>query len=218
MDGSTRSLAAIAAAFTVGLLSAGSASAHPHVFVDARLEVVADDNGYVKQLQNVWRFDEFFSSSVILDYDTNMDNKLTGDELTDIGDTVRDSLGDYDYYTQITDNGEDVKLKKPDVIHADMQDGQLLLFFAAEPAKPLKLSGHLTFGVYDPTLYTAIDFHSDDDIVTMGDAFNQCKKAILRPDPDEVINENQDALTAAFFSDPTDMSKLFATKLDIRCD
>lgn len=217
MDRPTKLLTTMVA-LTMTLLSVESASAHPHVFVDARLEVVADDDGYVTQLQNVWRFDEFFSSSVILDYDTNMDNKLTGDELTEIGETVRDSLGDYDYYTQISDNDKDIKLKKPDVIHADMKDGQLLLFFAAEPEKPLKLSGHLTFGVYDPTMYTAINFHSDSDIVTMGDAFQNCREAVLRPDPDEVINENQDALTAAFFSDPTDMSKLFATKLDVRCD
>ncbi|WP_176085022.1 DUF1007 family protein [Martelella sp. HB161492] len=200
------------------LLPAGQALAHPHVFVDARLEVVADDKGNITELHNVWRFDEFFSSSVIMDYDTNMDNQLTGDELTDIGKTVRDSLVEYDFYTQITDNGETVKLKKPDVIHADMKDGQLLLFFSAEPEKPLKLKGHLTIGVYDPTLYTSIDFHHDSDIVTMGDAFKACKTEVVRPDPDKVISENKNALTAAFFSDPTDMSKLFATQLDIQCD
>ena len=211
-------LIATAAGIALAASACGPALAHPHVFVDARLEVVADDNGDVTALRNVWRFDEFFSSSVILDYDTNMDNQLTGDELTEIGDTVRDSLGEYDYYTQITDNGEDIKLKKPDVIHADMRDGQLLLFFEAKPEKPLPLKGHLTFGVYDPTMYTAIDFHHDEDLVTIGDAFSACKTAVVRPNPDEVISQNQDSLTAAFFSDPTDVSKLFATRLDLTCD
>jgi len=201
---------------TIG--AAGPALAHPHVFVDARLEVVADQDGNVAALQNVWRFDEFFSSSVILDYDTNMDNRLTGDELTEIGETVRQSLAEYNYYTQITDNGEEVKLAMPDVIHADMTDGQLLLFFAAKPEKPLPLSGHLTFGVYDPTMYTAIDFRNDTDLVTEGAAFDKCKKNVLRPDADQILSENADSLTAAFFNDPTDMSKLFATKLDITCD
>ncbi len=206
----------------LGLLCAAGASApafaHPHVFVDARLEVVADANGNVAALQNVWRFDEFFSSSVILDYDTNMDNQLTGDELTEIGETVRQSLAEYNYYTQITDNGEDVTLAMPDVIHADMVDGQLLLFFAAKPNKPLPLSGHLTFGVYDPTMYTAIDFRNDTDLVTEGAAFDKCQTNVLRPDADQILSENADSLTAAFFNDPTDMSKLFATKLDITCD
>ncbi|WP_394706052.1 DUF1007 family protein [uncultured Martelella sp.] len=209
------------AAFYGLLLAAGTAApalAHPHVFVDARLEVVADDDGNVTALQNVWRFDEFFSSSVILDYDANLDNQLTGDELTDIGETVRQSLAEYNYYTQITADGEDVKLAKPDVIHADMVDGQLLLFFAAKPENPLPLSGHLTFGVYDPTMYTAIDFRNDSDLVTQGDAFDKCTKTVLRPDADEILSENANSLTDAFFNDPTDMSKLFATKLDITCD
>ena len=193
------------------------AAAHPHVFVDARLEVVADDSGNVTALQNVWRFDEFFTSSVILDYDTNMDNQLTGDELTEIGETVRQSLGEYGYYTQINDNGEDVPLATPDVIHADMMDGQLLLIFSAKPSRPIKLAGHLTFGIYDASMYTAIDFQRDADLVTIGKAFDRCKIAVVRPDPDEIISENNDALTAAFFNDPTDMSKLFATRLDMTC-
>lgn len=212
-----RSLFALTA-FALGAGLAQNALAHPHVFVDARLEVVADDNGNVTELHNVWRFDEFFSSSVIMDYDTNMDNQLTGDELSDIGNTVRESLAEYDYYTNITVDGQTVKLQTPDAIHADMRDGQLLLFFAAKPEKPIPLKGHLTFGVYDPTMYTAIDFHNDSDIVAMGDAFKDCKTSVVRPDPDEIISQNQDALTAAFFSDPTDMSKLFATRLDVTCD
>lgn len=199
------------------LAAAPQAGAHPHVFVDARLEVVADDDGNVTALQNVWRFDEFFSSSVILDYDTNMDNQLTGDELTEIGDTVRESLAEYGYYTQISDNGENVPLAEPDVIHADMMDGQLLLIFSAKPSRPVKLDGHLTFGIYDSTMYTAIDFQRDEDLVMIGDAFDRCKAAVVRPDPDEIISENSDALTAAFFNDPTDMSKLFATRLDLTC-
>lgn len=205
------------ATFFLVLCAAMPAAAHPHVFVDARLEVVADDNGNVTALQNVWRFDEFFTSSVILDYDTNMDNQLTGDELTEIGETVRQSLGEYGYYTQINDNGEDVPLATPDVIHADMMDGQLLLIFSAKPSRPIKLAGHLTFGIYDASMYTAIDFQRDADLVTIGKAFDRCKIAVVRPDPDEIISENNDALTAAFFNDPTDMSKLFATRLDMTC-
>ena len=199
------------------LAAASQAGAHPHVFVDARLEVVADDDGNVTALQNVWRFDEFFTSSVILDYDANMDNQLTGKELTDIGDTVRESLAEYGYYTQINDNGEDVPLAEPDVIHADMMDGQLLLIFSAKPSRPIKLSGHLTFGIYDASMYTAIDFQRDEDLAMIGDAFGRCKAAVMRPDPDEIISQNSDALTAAFFNDPTDMSKLFATRLDLTC-
>jgi ABC-type uncharacterized transport system substrate-binding protein len=41
----------------------------------------------------------------------------------------------------------------------------------------------------------------------------------VRPDADQVIAENKQSLTDAFFNDPTgtNMSKLFATRLEITC-
>lgn len=191
---------------------------HPHVFADARLEIVAGDDGHIQELHNIWRFDEVFSSSVLMDFDKNANLKLDPGELAEVGKTVLASLEEFSYYTTITDNGRLIKVAKPDMIHVDYKDGQLLMFFAVKPAQPIALKGKLTFGVYDPTLYTSIDFPTDKDVVMMGD-FKQCKGAVVRPDPDEVIAENKSTLTDAFFNDPTgtDMSKLFATRMEIQC-
>ncbi len=197
----------------------GAALAHPHIFAEARLEVVADDKGFISELRNVWRFDDVFSSSVVMDFDKNGNATLDPDELDEVGKTVRTSLGDYSYYTTLSTDGKPVKVDAPDVIHVDYQDGQLLMFFAVKPSTPMPLKGKLTFGVYDPTLYTAIDFGKDEDMATVGDSFNACKRAVIRPDPDEVLKQNQANLTAAFFNDPagTNMSKLFATRLEVSC-
>jgi len=196
-----------------------AAFAHPHVFVEARLEVVADDDGNVAELRNVWRFDEVFSSSVVMDFDKNTDLKLDPNELTEVGKTVRDSLVDYDYYMNLTMNGKNIKVEKPDLIHVDYKQGQLLMFFAVKPAEKMPLKGGLTFGVYDPTLYTSIDFPTDNELVLVGDRFKSCKHQVVRPDADQVIAENKQSLTDAFFNDPTgtNMSKLFATRLDLTC-
>ena len=99
------------------------------------------------------------------------------------------------------------------------QGGKLLMFFIVKPAEPLPLKGRIQLGVWDPTFYTSIDFNRDEDMTTDGKAFAACKRAIVRPDPDEVLKQNQDKLTAAFFDDPagTNMSKLFAIKLELSC-
>jgi ABC-type uncharacterized transport system substrate-binding protein len=196
-----------------------TAFAHPHVFVEARLEVVAGDDGANSELRNVWRFDEVFSSSVVMDFDKNTDLKLDPNELAEVGKTVRDSLVDYDYYMNLTIDGKNVKVQKPDLIHVDYKQGQLLMFFAVKPAEPMPLKGRLTFGVYDPTLYTSIDFPTDNELVLVGDALKSCKHQVVRPDADQVIAENKQSLTDAFFNDPTgtNMSKLFATRLDVTC-
>ncbi|MBD9373582.1 DUF1007 family protein [Rhizobium sp. ARZ01] len=211
---------------TASLLYAGTiwlmpaaAFAHPHIFAEARLEVVAGDDGTIVELRNVWRFDEMFSSSVVLDFDNNSNLKLDADELAEVGQTVLESLEEYSYYTSITGDGKTIKVAKPDAINVDYQDGQLLMFFKVKPGESLPLKGKLTFGVYDPTMYAAMDFATDGDLVLVGDKFAACKHQVVRPDPDEVLAQNQGTLTEAFWNDPagTDMTKLFATRLEVTC-
>ncbi|MEA3533542.1 DUF1007 family protein [Rhizobium sp. CC-YZS058] len=212
----TASRFALAAALSLLPLPA---LAHPHIFAEARLEIVSDDSATVTELRNVWRFDDLFSASVLLDFDKNSNGTLDPDELAEVGQTVLDSLAEYNYYTTISDNGKQVKVAKPSEITADFKDNQLLLIFAAKPAEPLPLKGRLSFGVYDPTLYTAIDFPTDGDLAVVGNGLSACSHKVVRPDPDEVIAQNQSSLTDAFFNDPTgtDMSKLFATRIEFTC-
>jgi ABC-type uncharacterized transport system substrate-binding protein len=201
------------------LVAPAAAIAHPHIFAEARLEVVAGEDGTVSELRNVWRFDEMFSSSVVMDFDKNSNSALDPDELAEVGKTVLESLEEFSYYTTITEDGKTIKVGKPDAINVDYKDGQLLMFFSVKPGEAMPLKGKLTFGVYDPTMYAAMDFASDDDLVAVGDKFSACKRTVVRPDPDEVLAQNQDTLTEAFFNDPagTDMSKLFATRLEMTC-
>ena len=201
------------------LLAPSLALAHPHIFAEARLEVVSDDKAEVSELRNVWRFDELFSSSVVLDFDKNSNAMLDPDELAEVGQTVLESLSEYNYYTTILDNGKTIKVNKPDSITVDYKDGQLMMMFAVKPAEPMPLKGKLSFGVYDPTMYTAMDFATNNDLTVVGDKINACEHKVVRPDPDEVLAENKDTLTDAFWSDPTgtDMSKLFATRIEITC-
>lgn len=201
------------------LLAPALATAHPHIFAEARLEIVSGDNGDVAELRNVWRFDELFSASVVLDFDKNANATLDPEELQEVGRTVLDSLEEYNYYTTILDNGKSVKVSRPDSITVDYKDNQLLMMFAVKPAEAMPLRGKLSFGVYDPTMYAAMDFPTDDDLTVVGSKIEACKHQVVRPDPDEVLAENKDTLTDAFWSDPTgtDMSKLFATRIEITC-
>jgi len=200
-------------------LAPSIAAAHPHVFAEARLEVISGDDGNISELRNVWRFDEVFSSSVLMDFDKNKNLKLDPDEAVTVGQTVKESLADYGYYMNISANGKDIKVAQPDAINVLFQNGQLLMFFIVKPAEPVPLKGRILLGVWDPTFYTSIDFAKDEDMATEGKAVAACKRQVIRPDPDEVLKENQDKLTAAFFDDPagTNMSKLFAIQLELNC-
>jgi ABC-type uncharacterized transport system substrate-binding protein len=205
---------------TIAILLASTAPArvHPHVFAEARLDVVVNPDQTVKSLRHVWRFDDLFSSTVLMEFDKNSDLKLDDDELKDVGDTVYHSLADYGYFQLVTANGKDVEMKPPPRLMAYFEHDQLIILFESEPKEPLKLSGKVEFGVYDPTFYTAIDFVEDENMA-VNNMPPSCTRAVIRPDPDEALKQNQSKLTDAFFNDPagTDMSKIFATRLELNC-
>jgi ABC-type uncharacterized transport system substrate-binding protein len=187
------------------------AFAHPHIFIDAKFEVVAAPDGSISELRNVWRFDEVFSSSVLLDFDKTGNLTLDASELKAVGKTVRNSLAQYNYYTNVTSNGKTVAMAKPEAIQADYKDNALILTFSLKPQQKTFLK--------DTTLYTAVDFAADSDMATSGETFARCKRKVVRPNPDEILAQNQATLTSMFFNDPmgTNYSQLVATRLEVQC-
>jgi ABC-type uncharacterized transport system substrate-binding protein len=200
------------------LASTGPASVHPHVFAEARLDVTVNPDDTVKSLRHLWRFDDVFSSTVLMEFDKNADLKLDDSELDEVSQTIFTSLADYKYFQLVTVDGKDVEMKPPAQLMANFDNEQLIVLFESEPARPLKLSGKIDFGIYDPTFYTAIEF-TEDDHMAVDTLPADCTRTVIRPDPDEAIKQNQGTLTEAFFNDPagTNLSKIFATKLELDC-
>lgn len=214
-----KSICTSSLAAAVLLATALPAEVHPHVFAEARLDVVLNpDHQSVKALRHLWRFDDLFSSTVMMEFDKNSDLKLDDAELKEVGDTIFASLAEYDYFQLVTVDGKDVKMKAPASIMANFDNNQLIVLFESEPEAPIKLAGKVDFGVYDPSFYTSIDFTEDANMAVDGLPAT-CTKTVIRPDPDQAIAQNQKTLTEAFFNDPTgtDMSKIFATKLELNC-
>lgn len=213
----TQTLAATLAIAAV-LASTGPATVHPHVFAEARLEVEVNPDSTVKALKHLWRFDDVFSSTVLVEFDKNADLKLDDAELDDVSQTIFTSLADYKYFQLVTQDGKDVAMKPPPKLMASFENEQLIVLFASEPAAPLKLAGKIDFGVYDPSFYTSIDF-TEDEMMEVKPLPPECKRQVIRPDPDTAIAQNKSTLTDAFYNDPTgtDLSKIFATKLELDC-
>ncbi len=214
----TKRAAILASALAMVLGSSAPVRVHPHVLAEARLDVVVNPDQTVKSLRHLWRFDDLFSSTVLMEFDKNADLKLDDAELQDVSKTVYDSLAEFDYFQLVTADGKDVSMKPPPMLIANYEADQLIILFESEPKEPLKLAGKVDFGVYDPTFYTAIDFVEDENM-TVKDLPSTCKRSVIRPNPDEAIAQNQSNLTDAFFNDPsgTDLSKIFATRLELNC-
>lgn len=191
-------------------------NAHPHILAEAHLEIVVNATGTVDRLKHLWRFDEFFSSTVILEFGAAGRVELDEEELEAVSRTIHTSLADFNYFQTIESNGEEVVMRPPAGLRAYFDDLQLIVEFETEPRDPLPLRGSLTFGIYDPTLFTAIEFQEDEHI-SIGVLSADCDTTIVRPDPYQVIADNRGSLTEEFFNDPTDYAAIAATRLEVVC-
>ena len=200
------------------LLASGSARVHPHVFAEAKMVLTVLPNGTVDKLSHVWGFDDLFSSTVLVEFDKNKDLALDAGELKDVENTIVDSIGDYNYFQTVMNNGAEVKMKRPPNLTAKMDGQVLIITFDSSPDKIIPLRGNVSFGIFDPTFYTAIDFTEDADMQAPNLPAG-CTSKVVRPDPEEAMAQNQKNLTDAFFAttDPANMSQLVATRLEVTC-
>jgi ABC-type uncharacterized transport system substrate-binding protein len=66
-------------------LSVQPASAHPHVFIDAGITLMTDDDGTITAVEVTWLYDELYTLILLQDYelDTDFDGALTQAEVAD---------------------------------------------------------------------------------------------------------------------------------------
>lgn len=91
--------APLAAAVLLALLgSAGTATAHPHVYVTVESTVLYDKNT-VTGLRQRWYFDEFYTAMAVEGLDSNGDGVFDRKELAELAKVNVEGLGQMDYFT-----------------------------------------------------------------------------------------------------------------------
>ena len=177
------------------------AGAHPHVFVEANIEILRNDEGKFVELRQVWRFDELFSATITIDYDENGNGKVDPDELKKVTDIVKESIAEYDFYTAIRIDNKPVEFYEPDELKAYFENGQMIMLLAVEPSAPYDFSnGPMKVSASDTSYYVAFDF-GDENITVAGNS-SGCTSSVAHPDFDKLYAENSLSLTEAFFDNP----------------
>ncbi len=184
------------------LLATTWANAHPHVFVEANMEVVLNEKSQFTELRHVWRFDEIFSATIIIDYDSNADGKLDEKELEEVTTTVKASIADYDFYTALRSGQTVIEFYEPEKLNAYYDDGQLIMFFSLNPSKPYDMKKQpLKISASDTSYYVAFDFTEKN--ISFSGAEHTCSTKVVVPDFDSLYADNSETLSEAFFNDPS---------------
>jgi ABC-type uncharacterized transport system substrate-binding protein len=154
----SKSLRCIGVAFCVVIGAATQAQAHPHVFVDARAQILFDAQGRMTDIRHVWEFDPAFSAFASQGLDKNGDGKLSAKELAPLAKTNVKSLKYYHFFTILSVGNRQIKLKFPDKYFLRSRGGRLTLYYELPLQTPTRPGPHNTLEIYDPEYFVAFTF------------------------------------------------------------
>lgn len=217
-----RAFKTIFAALLLVLLSFGQVFAHPHIFIDARLVVVFDDQGRVSGLRQAWTFDALYSAWAVQGLDVNGDGTVTSDELQPLADDNMLGLKEYDYYSAIGPaSGENAKFATGYDARMEYDGTNLQLAFAVDLATPLDTSSAVEIEVSDPEYYSAFQF-VEGEAVYFDNAPESCSAEVNGPRPiDPAIEEQLFALGPDVLELPEELAqavKDLSNLVIVRCD
>lgn len=141
---------------------------HPHAFIDNRLTMIFDNDGFAG-IHVEWMFDEFFSNMIAGDYDRNQNNILETSEITVIKKEAFDNLANFDYFTAVRIDGNPFKVKYVRDFSAILRDDTLTYhFFVPCHVKASPAFKEIVVSQYDPTYYTDMSLDEGQKVIIEG--------------------------------------------------
>lgn len=198
-----------AAGFLAAL--AGSARAHPHVWITFEATVLYDQ-GMFTGLRHKWTFDEFYTAMAIEGLDKNNDGVYDREELAELAKVNIEGLKDFAYFTYPVLGGKDVKLGDVRDYYLEHKDKALALYLTVPFTEPIPASAKdFAFVVQDPVFFIAFLPAKADPVKFSEGAPKSCKVMIGNPKAGE---DDSDRLAKAFAQLATAVSTAKAVSVD----
>ncbi len=167
------------------LLAAPEVRAHPHMWVDARMQLGFDAQGQVRSVTQTWLFDELFSSYAKQGLPESADKTPPQEALDQIGNSWIEALADpmSHYFTTVRYGNRDVATGPAQRVSVrwHKQTQQMSLSFELPLLTPLTIRDKpLVVSVADPTFYVSYSF-DDAKAIELIAAPNRCQATYQPP-------------------------------------
>lgn len=164
------------------LLAPVGAAAHPHVFIDATVEIVFDAQGRAEALRIGWTYDDLFSLSYLTEmgFDPDFDGVLSAEETVRLtGFDTRNWDADFPGDTYALVQGSPIGLSRPEAPTVRYDGGKLTSTHLRHLSTPVDLAAaELVVQVYDPSFYTS---YSIDPVAVLTNGAG-CTAQVFEPD------------------------------------
>ena len=128
--------------------------AHPHLFIDTKLNFTIKNNK-IDKLHVSWVFDDMNSQILMMDYDTNRDKKLNEKETQKFKKIYFDKLSKKKPFTHIKVDGKKMALYKYMSAFSMKYKKHLLTLKFTVDFKKIKQKKTINIGFWDEENYTA---------------------------------------------------------------
>ncbi|WP_188519527.1 DUF1007 family protein [Alsobacter metallidurans] len=189
------------------------ASAHPHVWVSVKVEVVWTPDGKVAAVKHRWQFDDAYSSYAVQGLDANRDGVYSREELADLAKVNTESLADTEFFTVVKADGKRQAFGAPTDYWLDHADGKLTLNYTLPLREPVAAKRTLILDVYDPTFFVDFSYADGDDAVKLAGGPAGCAVQLSRPKKPDPKGQG---LSEDYFAN-ANMGFQFASKVIIAC-
>ena len=184
------------------------------MWVDLESRVVLDD-GYGKvAIQQVWLFDDFFSTAVI--EDANLDPGGTNAGIQREIDRIAEALKPYDYFTVIKFGGKNLTSKLVGNVTWKVILNRIEMRFALAVDEPVGIeSQSWSYAIFDPTYYIEMLHAEGASVPIESDAAGKCNSWIEQPNPSAdavalsqspALDKNADETIGRFFAETVHVS------------
>ena len=195
-------------------LGAGSAQAHPHVWITATSELVYAPDGSLTGVRHAWTFDDMFSTYALQGIETKTKGVYSREELAPLAQTNVESLKEFNFFTFAKADGKKAKFQEPVDYYLEYRDGLLTLYFTLPLKTPVKAK-ELSLEVFDPSFF--IDFKlADKDPVKLVGAPAACRMTLQRPNDGAANAQKLDEQTF-MGGDNSNYGAMFANKITVQC-
>jgi ABC-type uncharacterized transport system substrate-binding protein len=195
------------------------ASAHPHVWVTVKSELVYAPDGAVTSVRHIWTFDDMFSIFATQGLEAKKKGEFSREELDPLAKVNVESLKEYDFFTYANADGKKVEFNEPAAgyyLVYDPKETVLTLHFELPLKSPVKAKD-FNLEVFDREYF--VDFSFDEkDPVKLAGAPAQCKLTVGKPQEMGAALAQQLSQLGPDQRDPSLLiGSEFANKIQVKC-
>ncbi len=143
---------------------------HPHVFIDARVQLEFNDT-HLKGFWAEWEFDRLFTSMIVLDFRVPREGEFSREQIRAIEQGAFSNLQYYDYFVFVVHDGKRIPTRQVEGFTAFMRNGRIVYrFFVPYEVELSSEYESLRIQMYDHTFFTDIAFHETSPVQSTNDA------------------------------------------------